>query len=139
MATTKYSVFVGDEAQARETRSKRQVAVDLATELRNSERADVRVVTDRGTEVFAMKAPKKIRMSRPFTRVVTLPEGAIIPEGHRVAYDRSRKNLAITHSPEEGYAVVRFTDGTVLADELATTREAGAFCKNVPLPEKASA
>jgi hypothetical protein len=144
MATTKYRVITvnaeGKEKALEGTKSKRATAVELARETRAQERVGVRVETEAGKVVFEMAAPKKIKMSPRYTRVQELPEGAIIPEGHRVAYNRARKNLAITHdanaTDELPYAVVRFTDGEVL-ERTATTREAGAFCKTVPVPAKA--
>jgi hypothetical protein len=142
MATTKYVVITvnaeGEETALEGTKSKRATAVELARETRAAERVGVRVETEAGKVVFEQAAPKKIKMSPRYTRVQDLPEGAVIPEGHRVAYNRARKNLAITHDPsaeETPYAVVNFVTGEVLA-RTETTREAGAFCKTVPVPAK---
>jgi hypothetical protein len=137
MATTTYTVFVNDVA-LEGTKSKKATAVDLARAERKAQGADVRVETNAGTVVFEAKAPKKIKMSPRYTRVVELPEDAKLPEGARVAYIRARKNLAILHDAETGeYAVHDFVKGETLASELETTREAGAFCKTVPVPANA--
>ena len=53
-----------------------------------------------------------------------------------------RRYLVILHDPEasEGaYSVVNFVTGKVLAKDLDTTRDSGAFCKTVPVPEKVNA
>jgi hypothetical protein len=135
---TKYVTFVNDAA-LEGTASKKAVAIENARVIRKNELADVRVETTNGTVVFELKAPKKIKMSKPFTRVVAVPEGVVLPgDEWRPAYDRSRKNLFILHNSETGeYAVFNFVTQEFLAEELATTREAGAFCKTVPVPAKA--
>lgn len=134
-ATTKYTVL-NAEGVLGEGFTVKAKAVELAEA--NKGASPVEVVTGAGTVVHTVKAKRSQKRTPRYTRVVTLPEGAIIPEGRRVAYDRSRKNLAITHDAESGtYAVIRFTDGAVLADELPTTRDAGAFCKTIPVPENA--
>lgn len=131
---TQYTVLVNDEA-LEGSFSKKAKAVEAAEAAAKADkRANVTVQTGAGNVVHTIKGVKTIRMSRPYTRKVDLPEGAVIPEGVRVAYTRNRKNLAIVHDfgMEDGpYQVVRFTDGEVLASELETTREAGAFCKTV--------
>jgi hypothetical protein len=134
---TKYDVQVNGETVA--TKGKKAVAIELARTERKTNLADVKVVTTAGTVVFELAAPKKIKMSKPFTRVVAVPEGIELPAGKwRPAYDRSRKNLFIMHDGETGeYAVYDFVKGEFLARELATTRDAGAFCKSVPVPVKA--
>jgi hypothetical protein len=139
--STKYNVFTVNAEGGEElvtTKSKKATAVDAARELRKEQSVAVAVRTEAGNEVFAMPAPKKIKMSPRYTRVVDLPENAIIPEGSRVAYIRARKNLAITHNPEAEapYSVVNFVTGEVLATDLETTRDSGAFCKTVPVPAR---
>lgn len=132
--TTQYSILVNGET-LEQTFTKKAKAVEAAVAAAKADkRANVTVQTGAGNVVHEIKGAKKIRMSAPYTRVVNLPEGAVIPEGVRVAYTRNRKNLAIVHDfgMEDGpYQVVRFTDGEVLASELETTRDAGAFCKTV--------
>lgn len=118
--------------------SKKDVAIEAARSHRQKTGEGVRVSTQAGTVVFEMKPRKAIKMSPRFTRVVDLPEGAMLPEGQRVAYTRTRKHLAITHDPEsKTYAVVNYVSGEILEDGIETTRESGAFCKTVPLPAKA--
>lgn len=138
--TTQYTVLVNDEA-LEQTWTKKAKAVEAAEAAAKADkRANVKVQTGAGNTVHEIKGRKRIKMSPAYTRVVDLPEDAKIPEGMRVAYTRNRKNLAIVHDfdAEEGpYEVVNFKTGEVLATELETTRDAGAFCKTVPAPAKA--
>ncbi len=141
--STEYTVLVNGEAQEK-TFSKKAKAVEAAEAARKAEkRATVQVVTGAGTVVFELKGPKKIRMSKPYTRTVELPEGFIVPEGLRPAYTRARKNLVILHDPtggEEGegsYSVHNGATNETLVSGLATTRDSGAFCKTVKVPAKA--
>lgn len=134
MASTKYTVFVNDvELEGSFSKKDKGIAAAEAA-AKADKRAHVELRTASGTTVHEIKGVKTIKMSPPYTRVVNLPEGVVIPEGVRVAYTRNRKNLAIVHDfgMEDGpYQVVRYTDGEVLASELETTRDAGAFCKTV--------
>lgn len=128
-SSTKYTVFVNDVA-LEGTKSKRQTAVDLARAERKAQNAAVRVETDKGTVVFEMPAPKKIKMSPQYTRVVDLPEGVKVPEGKRVAYFRPRRNGAILHDAETGeYSILNVTTGEELDEVFETTRDAGARLK----------
>ena len=135
---TKYTVLGNDVELLEATFSKKAKAVEAAeTHAKADKRANVQVRTGAGTVVHEIKGQKRIKMSAPYTRVVPLPEGAIIPEGMRVAYTRNRKGLAIVHDfnePEGPYMVVRFTTGEVLGREIPTTREAGALCKTLEKP-----
>jgi hypothetical protein len=139
--TTAYTVFVNDEALEGKPVAKKAKAVELAEAAAKSDkRANVQVRTAAGNVVHDIKGRKTIKMSRPYTRVVNLPDDAVIPDGVRVAYTRNRKGLAIVHDfgMEDGpYQVVNFVTGAVLASELETTRDAGAFCKTVKVPAKA--
>jgi hypothetical protein len=132
--TTKYSVLVNDTA-LEGTFAKKAKAIEAAeTAAKGDKRANVRVETGTGTVVHEITGVKRIRMSAPYTRVVDLPEDAKIPAGMRVAYTRNRKGLAIVHDfnePEGPYQVVNYVTGEVLATELPTTRDSGAFCKTV--------
>ena len=135
MTSTRYTVL-NAEGVLGEGFTVKAKAVELAEASKGT--SDVTVVTGAGTVVHTVKAKRTMKRTPQYTRLVELPADAVIPEGRRPAYTRARKNLVITHDAESGeYAVIRFTDGEVLADELATTREAGAFCKTVPLPERA--
>ncbi len=75
-----------------------------------------------------LPAPKKIKMSKPYTRVVPLPEGFEVPrEGLRVAYRSARKNVATLHDAEaQEYIVWSFATDEELGT-FATTRDAGRF------------
>ena len=132
---TQYIVFVNDEALEGKPATKKAKAVEAAEAAAKADkRAHVEVRTAAGNVVHEIKGVKTIKMSPPYTRVVELPEGAKIPSEMRVAYTRNRKKLAITHhftAPEGPYAVVNFETGKVLAENLETTRDAGAFCKTV--------
>lgn len=151
MSSTKYLVFRIDaegNEQGELTEkpfSKRGDAVELAQKHRRKTGEGVRARTEAGHVAFEQLPKKSIAMSKRFTRVVELPEGAKVPAGLRVAYDRKRKNLAIVHNPEaeNPYGVVNYETGEVLASDLPTTRSAGAFCKTVEAkaeePEPANA
>lgn len=126
--TTKYLVLVGtDFSEVRDVKLKKQAAIDLATEVRADEKISVIVVTTGGTIVFEAKARKAQVRTKPYTRVVGLPEGFSVPEGERVAYTRNRKAAAITHSMEEQlYRVRDLKTASVLAT-FDTTRQCGTF------------
>lgn len=132
MASTTYTVLVNGEA--RETRSNKAKAVELATALRNDEQASVEVQTGAGKTVFEMAAPKRIKMSKPFTRTVEVPEGVTLPEGTRAAYVKARKGLITLHraNAEQGeqYSLFDIKRGRELRQRFATTREAGRATVN---------
>lgn len=137
MATTKYLIKNGDEVVA--TKSKKAQAVELAQATAKELRTLITVSTEAGTVVGEFKARKPQVKTVPYTRVEQLPEDFKVPEGFRVAYKRSRKELAIVHNAETGEYRVVNARGKALAKGLSTTREAGAFCKTVELPEPATA
>lgn len=131
---TVYTVLVNGEAQDATFSKKDKGIAAVEAAAKSDKRANIQLVTGSGKVVAEVKGVKTIKMSPPYTRVVELPEGAKIPSEMRVAYTRNRKKLAITHhftAPEGPYAVVNFETGKVLAREIPTTREAGAFCKTV--------
>lgn len=142
MATTTYNVFAatteGEELVA--TKSKKQVAVDLAQSIRSGEKRATRVETNKGTVVFEAKARKPQKKTKPYTRVVALPEGFVVPDVERVAYLRSRKACAITHEwDEQLYRVRDLAGGEVLAT-FSTTRQCGRFlADHVTLDENGNA
>lgn len=124
MATTTYTVFAGDTEVG--TKSKKATAVELARKARDEHKAAVRVVTQTGSVVFEAAAPKKIKMSPPYTRVVDLPEGVEAPDGMRVAYVRPRRKAAVLHDAEAGeYRILDLATGKLRKDTFATTRDAG--------------
>lgn len=138
MATTTYHVISGDTVIA--TASKKSKALDAAHAHRDAERAAVSVVTGAGNVVLDLAAPKRIKMSKPYTRVVALPEGVEVPDGARVCYVKARKGFAVLHFAEEGsYAVLSTTSGELLAEGLPTTRAAGRFTTDTPAPAPATA
>jgi hypothetical protein len=120
----KYNVITNDETVA--TRSNKQAAIKLATEARETDKVAVRVETDKGTVVFEAAAPKKIRMSPRYTRVVPLPEGVTAPEGKRVAYVRPRRDAAVLHDAESGeYSLLKLSTSKELKGRFETSRAAG--------------
>lgn len=125
--STKYTITAGDVT---EVKSKRSAADARALELRDELKVAVSVTTDKGTVVFEKAAPKKIKMSPRFTRVVELSDEVAVPEGKRVAYKFPRKGLAVLHdaSAEKGeqYSLLNLKDGSELEDRFPTTRAAGA-------------
>ncbi len=126
--TTRYFVLAGhDFAEVRDVKGKKAAALELATDIRREERISTLVVTGAGTIVFEAKARKPQIKTKPYTRVVPLPEGFEVPDNQRVAYTRNRKGCAILHDAEEGlYSVVRFTTGETLAT-FETTRQCGRY------------
>ena len=129
MATTTYAISVqtieGDFEQV-ETKAKKATAIERAQAIRLERKATVQVHTGNGTLVFEMKARKPQRKTKPYTRVVALPEGFKVPEGKRVAYLRTRKNCAILHDFDEQYWVYGLATNEVLAS-FGTTRQCGRF------------
>jgi len=135
MATTTYAVFADGEQIA--TKSKKQVAVDLATATRDEQRVSVRVETQNGTVVFEQDAPKKINMSKPYTRTVnaTLSDEQVeVVDGKRVAYKRGRTGaqfaLLDANWTGEGpgtYSIWDLDRHEQVDIEVATTRQAGRW------------
>lgn len=134
---TSYIVKNGDTVVG--TKSKKAQAEALAQSTAKELKTTITVVTSNGTEVGTFKARKAQVKTTPYTRVEQLPEDFKVPEGFRVAYRRARKAIAIAHNAETGEYRVINAKGHALAKGLETTRDAGAFCKTVPLPEKVSA
>lgn len=129
MATTTYAIFAGDTLDTLEqvaSKGKKAQAITLAESIRRDEKRCVRVVTSGGTVVLEMKARKKQIKTKAYTRVVALPEGFVVPETERVAYLRTRKSCAITHTFEDAYRVRNLATGDVLAT-FDTTRACGRF------------
>lgn len=129
MATTTYDIRkqnVEGEFDSVSTKSKKAQAIELATSIRRDERVTTQVWTSGGTLVFEMKARKPQRKTRPYTRVVELPEGFSVPEGKRVAYTRMRKGCAILHDFDEQYWVYDLNTSEILAS-FGTTRQCGRF------------
>jgi hypothetical protein len=128
MASTTYTILAevdGVESVSTAGITKKAKAVELATELRNESKVSVKVQTSSGTVVFELKAPKKIKMSKPYTRVAQLPEGVEVPEGFRVAYFRPRRKVAVLHDIHEGYRLFRTATSELSEEVYETTRDAG--------------
>jgi hypothetical protein len=126
MATTKYNVLANGEIVT--TKVKKTEAIEFATAHRNEHRVAVEVITTKGTPVFHLEAPKKIKMSPRYSRVVELPKGVHPPKGKRVGYYRPRVGLAVLHDPKaetEPYSLFDVTVGVELPERFATTRDAG--------------
>lgn len=127
MATTTYAVFANGEQIA--TASKKSVAIEKARAARDENRVDVAVVTGAGTEVFALAAPKKIKMSAPYTREVAVDaENVEYINGKRVAYKRTRVGFALLDSGRGAYEIWDLERHVTMGEvEVATTREAGRW------------
>jgi hypothetical protein len=147
---TKYVITTidaeGVETQLEGSKNKRQVAVDLALEVRKEQNVGVKVSTDKGNVVFERPAPKKIKMIPRYTRVVPLPEGVNVPDGKRVAYAYNRRGAVILHDADapkdEAYSIMLTKGpeaGTELADRFPTTRAAGDAMRAVRVTEPANA
>lgn len=134
MATTQYIVKAdGVELELEKPFNKKSTAVDFANKHRDENKVAVSVETTTGKEVMSAAAPKKIKMSPQYSRVVELDEGIEVPEGFRVAYKRPRAGLAVLHdtNAEKGsdkqYAVMNLKTGKVPSRRFATTRQCGDF------------
>lgn len=129
MATTTYIVskLVEGEFVAVDTKSKKATALDVAQTIRSDEKVTVRVVTGAGTEVLLLKARKPQKKTKPYTRVIDLPEDFKIPASERPAYDRSRKGCVITHEHDEQIYRVRALNGARILGVFSTTRQCGRF------------
>lgn len=128
--TTTYSIFAGDATEAVATRSNKGKALELATALRNDDKVAVRVETGSGKVVLDLQAPKKIKMSRPYTRVVPVPAEVVeMIDNKRVAYKRGPKarQFALLDASRGEYAIWDIARGEQVDVEVATTREAGRW------------
>lgn len=126
--TTTYAIFANDEQIA--TSSKKGVAIEKARSERDASKVDVRVETSKGTIVFALDAPRKIKMSAPYTRVVAMPEKVVeMIDGKRVAYKRGRvgAQFALLDASKGDYTIWDVDRGEEVDVEVATTREAGRW------------
>lgn len=129
MATTTYAITAqNDEGEfdVIATKSKKATAIAFAQEFRADNKVTTRVTTSAGTLVFEQKARKPQKRTKPYTRVVDLPEGFVVPKGKRVAYTRLRKGCAILHDFDEQYWVYDLATSDVLAS-FGTTRQCGRF------------
>lgn len=143
--STSYTVQAvnGDEVTDIATKSVKAKAIELATAHRDENKVGVRVVTQSGTVVHEAAAPKKIKMSPRFTRVVELPENVEIPEGFVARYVRPRAagGLVVLHEQGEGiekpYALLSLKTGKVRGSRFATTRQAGAEMSRLAADAKA--
>lgn len=134
MATTTYTVFANDIALDA-TFTKKAKAVDAANAARDEQRVAVRVETGSGTVVHDVAAPKKIKMSKPYTRAVGVAEDVAEQiDGKRVAYKRGRAGaqfaLLDANWTGEGngtYSIWDIDRGETVEVEIATTREAGRW------------
>lgn len=137
MATTTYDVIAinAEGESVFTTVTKKQTAVDAAKELRNDEGVAVRVVTSSGKVVFEQAAPKKIKMSPAYTRVVAVPSEVVETiNGQRVAYKRARLGFAlldanVTGQPNGTYTAWDLKRSEAVEDlEPMTTRDFGRWC-----------
>lgn len=120
--TTKYTV-VNAEGIIAEGVTKKAKAVEIAEAARGTSPVDV--MTSAGTVVHTVPAIKKIKMSKPYTRVVELPAEFVVPDGFRVCYTRARKGLAVLHNFDEDYRLFNLKTQTILPEVYPTTRAAG--------------
>lgn len=123
-----YTITAGTEVIG--TKSNKAKAVELATAHRNEHKVEVAVLSKAGNPVFELAAPKTIKMSKPYTRVVALPEGVKAPEGARVCYVRKQAGLALLHRPsvareDRPYTFLNLKTGKERKGGFETTRDAG--------------
>ena len=126
-----YDVIVNDEVRTMKVKNKTE-AVKIADRLRARERASVRVITERGTEVYSKPAPRHINQSPKYSRVVPLPRGVKPPKNAlRVAYVRPRRNGAILHDAKTGkYRIMQLDTGKMLDELFDTAAQAGDRLKD---------
>lgn len=132
MATTTYTVLNAEGVQF--TASKKAKAVAFADDNRGA--LELVVVTGAGTVVHTTPAIKKIKMSKPYTRVVAVPEGVEV-DGLRVCYRKTRKGLTVVHDmdklgEDDAYAVLNKSGGVIAT--FRTTRECGRFTTDYVVP-----
>lgn len=108
--------------------AKKAKAVEVAEANRGA--TPVEVVTDKGTVVHTVAPIKKINMSKPYTRVVPVPEEvAEVIDGKRVAYKRGRPGaqFALLDAAKGDYSIWDVDRGERVDVEVSTTREAGRW------------
>lgn len=137
MASTKYTLFVNDEATDFARSTKATVVAEALATRKGGEKNAIDVRTQAGTVVFALK-PVKSRIvtvfTKPYTKTVEVDDAirALLPAGYDVAYTRPRNDAAVLRSQEaprsSQYAVTRLSTGEVVG-YAPTTREAGAIMK----------
>lgn len=143
---SKYTITVNGEATdfARATKA---TVVAEADRLRTKDkvRDAIAVVTDKGTEVYALKAIKArviTKHTKPFTKTIELPSdlAALVLDGYVAAYERPRNDAVVlrNESAEESerYAVTRRSTGE-LVELVQTTRDAGAVMKSMKVKANA--
>lgn len=111
------------------TKAKKSDAIALADAERASSRRTVTVTTEKGTEVYVVQGVRPMKSTPRYSRVVPVPEGVVVPNGMRVAYNRHKHNALILHDAdapkEEQYAILTTADSVLLEERFATTRDAG--------------
>lgn len=145
--TTTYTVVL-DGANTDIVRSKKESAVNQArTLLADRKGYRVQVVTGAGTVVFEAARRKITKFTKPFTKVVDLPEdiAALVPEGYAAAYTRPRNGAVVLRMEDPEvvedpslYAVLD-TVAKTIADFAATTRDAGQIMKSLGKSRKVAA
>ena|ERR1044072_4768780 len=126
MSTTTYTVFAGTDEVTKA--SKKSKAVEAAQAYRDEHKVAVEVRTGAGTAVFSLDAPKKIKMSAPYTRVVQVPEEVVeLIDGARVAYKRPRVGFALLDDGKGDYRIWDLKRGETVEVEVETTRDAGRW------------
>lgn len=135
MTTTRYTLHVNGQPTDF-ARSTKATVIAEAERVRNHDRVDVAVVTQAGTEVFSLAAPKQrvvTKHTKPFTKTITVDEqlAALVLEGYEPAYRRPRNGATVLRNMEaeldERYAVVY--DDESQPEFAPTTREAGQLMK----------
>lgn len=126
--TTTYSIIANDAIIA--TATKKSKAIAAAQAHRDAEGVETSVVTSAGNVVHVVPAPRKIKMSKPYTRTVVVDaDTAELINGKRVAYKRTRVGFALLDASKGEYTIFDLVNGKELDQtvEVRTTREAGRF------------
>lgn len=126
---TKYNV-TSEDTVVKGGFAKKGDAIAFAQSHRDDARVAVAVSTDKGTLVFEQAAPRKIKMSAPYTRVVPVPDEVIERiDGARVAYKRGPKarQFALLDDAKGDYRIWDIERRETVDVEVETTRDAGRW------------
>lgn len=145
MSNTTYTVFA-DSVATDFTRSKKDKAVAEAVRLlkaKSAVKVEVRTQTD--TVVFADKRRNVTKVTKPFTKVIELPEDLqnAVPEGYAPAYARYRNGAVVLRrevdieEDDSRYAVLSVAELKIVG-YAETTRDAGAIMKEMGAVRKAA-
>ena len=127
-----FTIWAEGATEANSSAKTKADALAAAETLRTKERVAVEVRNSKGNVTAQLDAPKRIKMSKPFTRTVPVPEGVTVPDGFRFAYSRPRRGVAVVHSPEQGYRLLNLGNSKLRKGSHKTSRAAGKAVLELP-------